>query len=46
MAQQTDCSFRGYEFNSLHNHMLAHSHLSWNPMLSFGAFEDSYSALI
>jgi hypothetical protein len=28
------------------NHMVAHNHLSWDLMPSFGVSEDSYSVLI
>jgi hypothetical protein len=28
------------------NHMVAHNHLSWDPMPSSGMSEDSYSILI
>jgi hypothetical protein len=28
------------------NHMVAHNHLSWDPMPSPGVSEDSYSVLI
>jgi hypothetical protein len=28
------------------NHMVAHNHLKWDPMPSYGASEDRYSVLI